>query len=196
MVCTSLCLVWKILSTLRLWSYFRISSSKGFYRLPFIIRPLTCLNICCATWKLIFFYFPMDSQCPSPFINKPAFLWASPLAQRVKSLPAMWETQVLSLGWENPLEKGMATHPSILAWRIPRTEEPGGLHGVAESRTGLSNWHFTFFSIFPHWFLRLPLSHIEVYIQGDSCWIDPVDSLVSGSNLCHYHILLVPTHLW
>ena len=44
----------------------------------------------------------------------------------VKDLPAMWETQVQSLGWEDPLEKGMATHCSILAWRIPWTEEPGG----------------------------------------------------------------------
>ena len=44
----------------------------------------------------------------------------------VKNLPAMQETQVRLLGREDPLEKGMATHPSILAWRIPRTEEPGG----------------------------------------------------------------------
>ena len=44
----------------------------------------------------------------------------------VKNLPEMQETQVQSLGWEDPLEKGMATHSSILAWRIPRTEEPGG----------------------------------------------------------------------
>ena len=45
----------------------------------------------------------------------------------VKNLLAMWETQVRSLGREDPLEKGMATHSSILAWRIPWTEEPGGL---------------------------------------------------------------------
>jgi len=45
----------------------------------------------------------------------------------VKNLPAMQETQVQSLGWEDLLEKGMATHSSILAWRIPWTEEPGGL---------------------------------------------------------------------
>jgi len=49
------------------------------------------------------------------------------VAQIVKNLPAMWEMQVRSLGREDPLEKGMATHSSILAWRIPRTEEPGGL---------------------------------------------------------------------
>ena len=50
-----------------------------------------------------------------------------PVAQTVKNLPAMPETQVQPLDQENPLEKGMATHTSILAWRIPRAEEPGGL---------------------------------------------------------------------
>ena len=49
----------------------------------------------------------------------------------VENLPAMSETWVRSLGWEDPLEKGKATHPSILAWRIPWTEEPGGLHTVS-----------------------------------------------------------------
>ena len=44
--------------------------------------------------------------------------------------PAMQESQVQSLGWEDPLEKGIATHSSIIAWRIPQTEEPGGLHSI------------------------------------------------------------------
>ena len=48
----------------------------------------------------------------------------------VKNLSAMQETQVQSLGWKDPLEKGMATYSSILSWRIPRIEEPGGLHSV------------------------------------------------------------------
>ena len=52
------------------------------------------------------------------------------VAQMVKSLPAALETWVRSLGQEDPLEKGMATHSSILAWRIPWTEEPGGLQSV------------------------------------------------------------------
>ena len=51
----------------------------------------------------------------------------------------MWETWLRSLGWEDPLEKGKATHSSILAWRIPWTT----VHGVAKSWTGLSNFHFT-----------------------------------------------------
>ena len=49
------------------------------------------------------------------------------MTQTVKNLPVMWETQVLFLGWEDPMEKEMATHSSILAWRIPQAEEPGGL---------------------------------------------------------------------
>ena len=52
----------------------------------------------------------------------------------VKNLPAMQETWVQSLGRENPLEKGIATHSSILAWRIPWTEEPGGLQSVGSER--------------------------------------------------------------
>ena len=54
-------------------------------------------------------------------------IWASPLAQMVRNLPAMQETWVQSLGWEDPLEKGMATHSNVLVWRIPWTEEPGKL---------------------------------------------------------------------
>ena len=54
-------------------------------------------------------------------------IWASLVAQMVKNLPAMWEIWVRSLGWEDPLEKEMATQSNILAWRIPRTEEPGEL---------------------------------------------------------------------
>ena len=52
----------------------------------------------------------------------------------VKNLPAMQETRVRSLGWEDPLEKEMATHSSILAWRIPWAEEPGGLQSMGSQR--------------------------------------------------------------
>ena len=55
---------------------------------------------------------------------------ASPVAQVVKNLPAMKETWVQSLGWEDPLVKEMATHSSILAWEIPQAEEPGGLQSM------------------------------------------------------------------
>ena len=65
------------------------------------------------------------------------------MAQRLKCPPPMRETVVRSLGQEDPLEKEMVTHSSILAWRIPWTEKPGRLHtvhGVAKSRTRLSNF--------------------------------------------------------
>ena len=58
------------------------------------------------------------------------------VAQRLKSLPAMQETWVRSLGWEDPLDKEMATYSSILAWRIPWTEEPGGLQSTGLQRVG------------------------------------------------------------
>ena len=58
----------------------------------------------------------------------------------MKNLPAMQETGVRSLGREDPLEKGMAAHPGVLAWRVSWTEEPGGLHSVgSQSRTGVSD---------------------------------------------------------
>ena len=59
---------------------------------------------------------------------------ASLVAQMVKNLPAMWETWVRSLGWEDPPEEGMATHSSLLAWRIPWTQESGGLQSMGSPR--------------------------------------------------------------
>ena len=56
------------------------------------------------------------------------------MAQAVKNLPAMQETQVQSLGWKDLLEKGMATHSNILAWKTPWTEEPGGLQSMESQR--------------------------------------------------------------
>ena len=65
----------------------------------------------------------------------PLFLpWASLLAQMVKNLPVMQETWIRYLAQEDPLEKGMATHSSILSWRIPWTEEPGGLQSMGLQR--------------------------------------------------------------
>ena len=62
--------------------------------------------------------------------------WASLVAQRLKPLPAMWDTWVQSLGQEDPLEKKMATQSSILAWRISWIEEPGGLQSMRSQRVG------------------------------------------------------------
>ena len=68
----------------------------------------------------------MNSMIISSVLNKGASL----VAQTVKNLTVMLENQVRSLGGEDPLEKGMATHSTVLAWRIPRTEEPGGLQST------------------------------------------------------------------
>ena len=61
---------------------------------------------------------------------------ASLVSQTVKNLPVMRDTWVRSLGWEDPLEKGMATHSSILTWRTPQTEEAGGLQSMGSQRVG------------------------------------------------------------
>ena len=73
------------------------------------------------------------------------YSWASLMAQTVKNTPALQETWVPSLGWEDPLEQGKATHSSVLTWKIPWTEEPARLHtihGIAEGGTRLSHFHF------------------------------------------------------
>ena len=62
------------------------------------------------------------------------YIWGFPGDSMVKNLPAMQETQILSQGWEDPLEEGIATHSNIPAWRMPRTEEPGGLQSAEQQR--------------------------------------------------------------
>ena len=60
------------------------------------------------------------------------------MAQKVKNLPTMGETQVQSLGWEDPLDEGLTTHSSILVWRIPWAEEPGGLHSMGSQESDMT----------------------------------------------------------
>ena len=72
-------------------------------------------------------------------MNFPLFLTlfgSSLVAQMVKNQPTMWDTWVRSLGWKDPLEKGMATHSCILAWRITWTEDPSGLQSMWLQRIG------------------------------------------------------------
>ena len=71
------------------------------------------------------------------------YSWASLVAQLVKNPPAIWETWVRSLGWEDPLEKRKATHSSILAWRIPRTVQSMG----SQSQTRLSDFHHYYYHL-------------------------------------------------
>ena len=92
---------------------------------------------------------PGSGRSPGEGIGYPLqYSWASLVAQVVKNLPAMWDTWVWSLGWEEPLEKEMATRYSILAWKIPWTEEPGRPQSMGlQSRTWLSNFAFSFFGL-------------------------------------------------
>ena len=83
---------------------------------------------------------PESGRSPGEGIGYPLhYSLASLMAQLVKNLSTIWETCVQSLGWEDPLEKGMATHSSILAWRIPWTEETSGLQSMGSQRVG-HNW--------------------------------------------------------
>ena len=76
-------------------------------------------------------------KSPEEVIGYPLqYSWPSLVAQMVKNPPVMQEAWVRSLGWEYPLEEGMATYSSILAWRIPWTGEPGGLQFVGSQRVG------------------------------------------------------------
>ena len=100
--------------------------TSGLFRL--IVQWLAALLVTLLDWTFT-------------FTNKWPWIWSSLVAQMVKNLPAMQETQVWSLGQEDPLEKETVTDSSILSWRIPWTEEPGGLvSGVTKSQTCLSDY--------------------------------------------------------
>ena len=80
---------------------------------------------------------PELERSPGEGIGYPLqYSWASLMVQTAKNLPAMWETWVQSLSWEDSLEEGMAAHLSILTWRIPWTEVPGGLQPMGSQRVG------------------------------------------------------------
>ena len=80
---------------------------------------------------------PGSGRCSEEGIDYPLqYSWASLVAQLGKNPPVMRETWIRSLGWKDPLEKGMATHSSVLIWRIPWTEEPGGLQSMGSQRVG------------------------------------------------------------
>ena len=104
------------------------------------------------------------------------YLWVSLVAQMVKNLPEMQETWVWSLNWEDSLEKGMATHSSILAWRIPWTKKPGRLQSMGLQRVGYdwaSNTHIFLYALFHYYVyfcLSLPLAHYPQ--EAENLFID------------------------
>ena len=88
-----------------------------------------------AWWAAV--YGVAQSRTRLKWLSSMVYMGASLVAQRLKHLPPMWETQVWSLGRGDPLEKEMVTNSSILAWRIPWTEKPGGLQSTGSQRV----WH-------------------------------------------------------
>ena len=117
------------------------------------------------------------------------YSWVFLVAQLVKNPPAMQETWVWSLGWDDPLEKEEATHSSILAWRIPRTI----VHGVAKSWTWLSDFHFTsrytqtvFHPITKLFSAILLRKHTNIFI--------PIFSQIFKSKLTFY--IIYPDNSW
>ena len=90
----------------------------------------------------------------------------------------MQDTQIQSLSWDDPLEKAMATHSSILAWRIPRTEESGELQSMVSSQTQLSNWHFHIHLKFTIRFVNnnMLFSKAISFQQKSRCREEPLDN--------------------
>ena len=105
------------------------------------------------------------------------------VAQMVKNLPTMWETWVLSLGQKDPLEKEMATHSSILAWRIPWTEEPDRLQSMGCKESDTIEWLFNALlldnpSLCPH------VVFVWATLFGSSTWNSPAESLLLSNKPC------------
>ena len=103
------------------------------------------VRILCFKWRLASVLGYLRNDLTMLFVWQYAVVMASLVTQMVKNMPAMWETQVRSLGQEDPLEECMATHSSLPAWRIPWTEEPSGLQFMeSRSLTRLHDQHFHF----------------------------------------------------
>ena len=127
----------------------------------------------------------------------PQTYWASLMAQLVKNLLAMWETWVRSLGWKDPLEKGMITHSSILAWRIPWTEGPRGLWSMGLQRVRHSSWLSTdtcmqYFEVSRTVCLQASLKSPPLW----SSWAGPSQLPVWGYRVCPPYPQLQIKYIW
>ena len=138
---------------------------------------------------------PGTGRSPGEGIGYPLqYSWTSLVAQMVKNPPPIWETWVQSLGWEDPLEKGMATHSSILAWRIPIDRAwQAAVHGVAKSQKQLSTVQYRLcylsrsFLITQYYLIhKLNLNHLFTsysFTFFDNCFIEVKSIHVSAKIL-------------
>ena len=120
-----------------LYSAWKIHFSYGYLVHHFIYLGPKTLDAIGECWEIVIIII---ISFVLPYTQNVLFL----VVQMVKDLPAMQETWVWSPGWVDPLEKGMATHSSILAWRIPQTEKPGGIQSMKSQRVGhdwMTNTH-------------------------------------------------------
>ena len=125
------------------WTLLSTKSDKvslGIYNKPLSVTPEflnDCLSVKPNFWlKNETFHPTLHVQGEEGLETVKPTMANALMAQKLKHLPPMWETRVRSLGWEDPLEKEMVTHSSILAWRIPWTEKPGRLQSTGSQRVG------------------------------------------------------------
>ena len=118
----------------------------------------------------------------------PSCWWASLVAQRVKNLPARWETWVWSLSQEDPMKQGMATHSGIPAWTIPCTEQPDGLQSTGSRRVGHDSVSNTFT------FLQA-VGRTELLFQEDQMLLPPPSDLLLSRAVIPKEVGHCPQHL-
>ena len=123
---------------------FHQPTSKGTEYFPLVLYPWEATSLWIPVTRMLRIQMPVTSKDLPRHMVK-AFKILPWWLETLKSLPAMQETWVQSLSCEDPLEKGMATHSSILAWRIPWTEHPGRLQSMGSQRVGC-NWVINTFS--------------------------------------------------
>jgi len=125
------CMTWKSCDLNMVWETRKISANATF------VKELASNSFCALETPCIvqihseWYYADETKKLSQDYKHITTNVQASLVPQTVKNLPTMRETQVLSLDWEDPLEKGMATHSSVLAWEITWTEEPSGLQDWA-----------------------------------------------------------------
>ena len=140
-----------------------------------LVSPLLCMCVCMC----VYIYISII-DCWYSWINIMCLYRASLIAQWVKNLPAMQENWVRFLGREDPLEKEMATHSSVLAWRIPWTEEPGGLQSMELQESDTTEW------LNHHHHIYISQGRRRKRIEQDEDTLSGGMDLLQHTSFCHW----------